>query len=313
MTKGKGARYSERSMVIYKVTFNERNKPDDTIPICNIDGLSCAELFSKFAIDSKDSLISLKSGNRFIKIFACDRDEQTVLIKVNSGSSGENVDVVDVESGDTEYTYGTDKAAMIDSRCFLSQSYGEAYALLCVEHTRNGAGDTALFDPFRRYLREKAPGAVVKFEALIEPEVIENFVSVENVEVKQYIEARDPMDLLVSEAEAVTTKLTHKRSKPFPISLYQKLLETKGRAVASLLGLDEHVFDDEGTEVTVTLKHKTGVKKTFVISDPLGVKIREVLNRDGEEPFDDERFVSECKLRCDSASCRLGRSWIDCG
>lgn len=306
VSEEKDAMYSERSMVLYKVTFNERNSPDEILSVLDIYGYSCVKLFCQFADTKRDELISLRSGNRFIKISAHDGAMQTVLIKINSGSSGENVDVVDAKSGDTEYTYGTDKAAMIDSRCFVSQSFGTSYALLCVEHTRNGAGDTALFDPFRSFLKDIAPKAVVKFEPLIEPEVIENFVGVESVEVKRYLEASDPMDLLVSEADTVTTRLTHKRGRSFPMDLYRWLVETKGRSAATLLSLDEHVFDDEGTEVLVTLKHKTGAKKTFVISDPLGVKIREVLNHDGERPFDDERFVCECESRCESAASRIG-------
>lgn len=298
--------YSERSMVLYKVTFNERNNPAEILSVRDIDGLTCIELFCQFVDAKKDELVSLRSGNRFIKLSGCKQAEETALIKVNSGSSGEDVDVIDVGSGDTEYSYGTDKAAMIDSRCYVSQTFGTSYAFLCVEHTRNGAGDTALFDPFRSFLRGKAPDVVVKFEPLIEPEVIENFISVENVEVKKYLEAGDPMDLLVSEADTVVTKLTHKRGRPFPMDLYRRLVDTKGRAAATLLGLDESTFDEEGTEVSVTLKHKSGAKKTFVISDPLGVKIREVLNRDGEKPFSDERFISECESRCDSAASHIG-------
>lgn len=306
MKKEKDNMYSERSMVLYKVTFNERNSPDEVLPIHDIDGLSCVELFYQFVDAKKDELISLRGGNKFIKISACEQVEDMALIKVTSGSSGENVDVVDVDSGDTEYTYGTDKAAMIDSRCLVSQLSGTSYAFLCVEHTRNGAGDTSLFDPFRSFLRDKAPKAVVKFETLIEPEVLENFISVENVEIKEYLEAGDQMDLLVLEAATRITKLTHKRGRSFPVDLYRKLVDTKGKAAATLLGIDERAFDEKSTEVSVTLKHRSGVKRTFIISDPLGVKIREVLNHDGEKPFTDERFISECESRCDSAASRIG-------
>lgn len=198
---------------------------------------------------------------------------------------------------------------MIFSRCFVSQNYGSGYALLCVEHTRNGAGDTALFEPFRRFLRDRVPDVVVKFEPLIEPEVIENFVSVESVEVKKYIKPGDAANLLVSEAATVSTKLMHKRAQPFSMGLYHSLVKTRGKAIASMIGLDETAFDEDGLEVLVTLKHRTGVTRTFVITDPLGVKIREVLNQNGTPPLDDSTFVSQCKDRCDSAAERIGVSW----
>lgn len=301
--------FSERSMVLYKVTFNERNNPDVIIPPQSIHGISCNALFTKFIKSNIKELIRLRTGNKFVKPISCSTNNDTVLITVSSGSSGENVDVVDIDSGSTEYQYGTDKAAMIYSRCFVSQKYGSGYALLCVEHTRNGAGDTFLFEPFRRFLRNRVPDVVVKFEPLIEPEVIENFVSLESIEVKKYIESGDPANLLISEAATVSMKLTHKRAQPFSMDLYHFLVKTRGKAIASMIGLDGTAFDDDDLEVHVTLKHRTGTKRTFVITDPLGVKIREVLNQDGTPPLDDDAFVSQCKERCDSAAERIGVSW----
>lgn len=309
MSKDKETMFSERSMVLYKMTFNERNDPDKIIHPQDIHGTSCNVLFSEFVENNIKDLIRLRTGNKFVKPISCSINNETILIKVSSGSSGENVDVIDIDSGSTEYQYGTDKAAMIYSRCFVSQNYGSGYALLCVEHTRNGAGDTALFEPFRRFLRDRVPNVVVKFEPLIEPEVTENFVSVESVEVRKYIKPGDTANLLVSEAATVSTKLMHKRAQPFSMGLYHSLVKTRGKAIASMIGLDETAFDEDGLEVLVTLKHRTGATRTFVITDPLGVKIREVLNQNGTPPLDDSTFVSQCKDRCDSAAERIGVSW----
>ena len=120
-------------MVLYKVTFNERNTPDEIIAPQDVRGSSCTALFSEFVENNVEELIRLRTGNKFVKPVSCKIDNGVVLIKVSSGSSGENVDVVDIGSGNTEYQYGTDKAAMIYSRCFISQNYGSGYALLCVE------------------------------------------------------------------------------------------------------------------------------------------------------------------------------------
>lgn len=108
-------------MVLYKVTFNERNDPKKTIQPQDVCGKSCSALFSDFIESNKRNLIKLRAGNKFVKPISCAINNETALIKVSSGSSGEDVDVVDVDSGSTEYQYGTDKAAMIDSRCFVSQ------------------------------------------------------------------------------------------------------------------------------------------------------------------------------------------------
>lgn len=83
-------------MVLYKVTFNERNTPDEIIAPQDVRGSSCTALFSEFVENNVEELIRLRTGNKFVKPVSCKIDNGVVLIKVSSGSSGENVDVVDI-------------------------------------------------------------------------------------------------------------------------------------------------------------------------------------------------------------------------
>lgn len=56
MAREKDTMYSERSMVLYKVTFNERNNPAEILSVRDIDGLTCIELFCQFVDAKKDEL-----------------------------------------------------------------------------------------------------------------------------------------------------------------------------------------------------------------------------------------------------------------
>lgn len=39
MAEARGEKYSERSMAIYKVTFNGRNNPNEKLPVQDVNGL----------------------------------------------------------------------------------------------------------------------------------------------------------------------------------------------------------------------------------------------------------------------------------
>ncbi|MDY3980431.1 MAG: hypothetical protein SOZ99_01990 [Paraeggerthella sp.] len=57
MSKDKETMFSERSMVLYKVTFNERNTPDEIIAPQDVRGSSCTALFSEFVENNVEELI----------------------------------------------------------------------------------------------------------------------------------------------------------------------------------------------------------------------------------------------------------------
>ena len=60
MSKDKETMFSERSMVFYKMTFNERNDPDKIIHPQDIHGTSCNALFSEFIEKNIKDLIRLR-------------------------------------------------------------------------------------------------------------------------------------------------------------------------------------------------------------------------------------------------------------
>ena len=220
--------------------------------------------------------------------------------------SGEAFDVVDVESAETIQSFDEGKAPLVESRCFFTTDYGRGWAFLCVEHVAHGAGDTVLFDPFRRHLFEVVPRVTMKREPVIEGKVVDNFLSVESVEVKLYRGFSDIADARIREGGYISYKLCHGRGKPFSLSVVDSL-KRLGRRSPVLYGLSGTVFDSDDSVIYVELKDKGGRTRRFLISEDLGMPFREVLNEAGSPPLDDQGFIDRCREGCDSVGDATGR------
>ena len=303
---GMDKKYAPRSMVIYKVSFNHRSEPDNLYDIDDIDGESFVEIFSEFCNRIRGSLIDAPSGSKHVIVDNIKSMENALLVDILSGASGEHVDVVDIKSVEKSFSYDWDKASMVHTRVYASIGHSLSYGYVCIEHTSIAAGDTILFNPFKRFLSEFDHDAVVRFEPVIEPEVIENFTSVENVTIKKYIEIGDIADGLIREGDCVTVTLNHKRNLPFNMGMLKELRRDRGKATA-LFGLRGNLFESDESIMTIELKGERGKKGKFVFGSGLDAKVREVLSDGGEPELCDDLFVAKCEERCELATKRMGR------
>lgn len=299
--------FAEHTMLLYKICFNERNKPEKPVKITDVDGFSLAELFERFCNECVGEFLTTKTGGRHINIHHCVKRGENVLVHLRSGKSGIPFDVIDIESTNTMESYDENAASMVPFRCFLSAEHGTGYALLCMEHVPNAAGDTVLFQPFAGFLRSVVPDVVMRPpEAISLPEVLDEFVSAESVEIKKYIEQSDFADSLIKEGDSVSFKLNHKRGRPFPVDIFRFLEDKKSRA--ALFSITGKLFDPERDRVFVSLKDKNGSTRRFKVGDSLSMRFREVLNPEGAPPLSDDEFVRFCMDRCREVEDRIGRS-----
>lgn len=300
------ANHAERSLLIYKVMLNRRGVASDPVYVDDVDGHAADDLFFGFCQKYRNDLIELGTASRLVRIRDCCRMGDGVLVRLMSGASGEAFDVVDVESAETVQSFDEGKAPLVESRCFFTTDYGRGWAFLCVEHVTHGAGDTVLFEPFRKYLSEVVPNVTMKREQVIEAKVVDNFLSVESVEVKRYLGFNDIADAMVQEGDYASYKLGHKRGRPFPLGIVDSL-KSLGRRSPVLYGIEGTVFDHEESSIYVDLKDKGGRTRRFLISEDLGMPFREVLNEAGSPPLDDQGFIDRCREGCDSVGDATGR------
>lgn len=300
------ARFAERSLLVYKVEFNRRRVVSERVFVDDVDGHAANDLFFKFCEKYRNDLIELRSGSRFIRIKSCRQIGGGVLVGLMSGVSGEAFDVVDVESAETIQSFDEGKAPLVESRCFFTTDYGRGWAFLCVEHVAHGAGDTVLFEPFRRYLFEVVPKVTMKRGLVIEAKVIDNFLSVESVEVKLCRGFNDIADAGIREGDYISYRLGHGRGNPFNLGIVDSL-KRLGRKSPVLYGLSGTVFDSDDAAIYIELKDRGGRTRRFLLSEDLGMPFREVLNEAGKPPLDDREFIERCKESCDSLGDAMGR------
>ncbi len=305
-------KHASHSMVMYKVTVNHRGDPEDLFSVNDINGRSLADLFVKFCNSEQGNFLTKEGVQKHVIVKGGEKlpGSEAALVHLASGSSGEHVEVFDTASAKKEYEFDSTRAAMVESRCYITCDHSDGYALMCVEHATNAAGDTILFTPFRQYLKVVDDEAVVNFEPIIEREVVENFTSVENVVVKKYLEPKDLTDTLLREGDCITLSLTHKRRNPFNKGILHELMKNRGRA-ATLFGLSGDLFDSPSTTITVQMKGANGRQGKFVIGSGIDAKVREVLNDNGQPPLNDSEFVEKCSDRCVLAAERLGTMFVD--
>lgn len=301
------AYYAPRSMVAYKISFNRRGRPDEVVPIDAIDGTSVGDLFFGFCQGDAGRLQEAATGGKYLRLFGARRIDDGVMAKLLSGLGGEERQVYDIKSAEKKFDIAESDASMVTVRCFLSwKRTGRGYAILCVEHASGAAGDTVLFRPFRSYLRSVAPNVVVDFEPVVEAEALESFSSLEEVEVKRYLEQGDLADRLTREGDYVAYKLGHMRGRPFGIGFVKELLTGKSDK-STLLGLRGTFLDSDRSVVSVSLKDRRGAVRKFELGESFGMKVREVLNDAGSPPVPDDEFIEVCEDRCATIAEKAGR------
>lgn len=294
-----------RSLSVYKAVLNERGDPTARVSVNDVGNYTLAEQFARFLEKNVNQILETKNSSKHIILKSCEKLDDSLLVKLVSGASGEHVDVVDVGSAEIDYSYDGDKASMVGTRLFLSCAHGDMYMLICVEHANNGAGETVLFDPFKGYLAQVVPNVVISYEPVLEAEVLESFDRVESVVVKKYLEPSDPSTVLVRAGDYIEVKLGHKRGRPFGMALLKELLSGNMRAT-TLYGLQGGILEGEGTMMTVSLKGPHSVSGKYVIGQGMHSKVHEVLNEKGEPVLSDDEFVSRCASRCAVIEGRLG-------
>jgi hypothetical protein len=310
MSSQQKAYYAARSMVIYRWSFHRRYKKDELFDIDDINGEHLCDLFMDFCSKRSQSLMALSNPSKYIAIGNTQKVTEGVLVAVESGLAGEERLVYNVSSAKSTKRIGVDEAAMVPLRLMLSwKGTGRKYALLCVEHAAGAAGDTALVDPFKRYLRDIDSGATLNTEPQIDLEALDSFQSLEGITVRKYRQASDIADQLSREGDVIEYHIGHKRGAPFQngLAFVKDLTNAAQGKRATMLGLKGTPLDSDESKTYVTLRSADGSTKKFELGGDYGMKIRELLNEAGQRPLSQDEFVERCNSRCASVVRNSGR------
>lgn len=102
-----------RSLSVYKAMLNERGDPTARVSVNDVGNYTLAEQFARFLEKNVNQILETKNSSKHIILKSCEKLDDSLLVKLVSGASGEHVDVVDVGSAEIDYSYDGDKASMV--------------------------------------------------------------------------------------------------------------------------------------------------------------------------------------------------------
>lgn len=309
--------YAERTLVVYKFTFNKRRHPDDVCSVYDLDGESILTHFSKFL----NSRVTPKLENENVKVFKFHKiesdpdkiesdSEKYILASIESGLAGEDRVIYEPSTNKNVGNINAEQATLVGTRVYLSvENTGDTYAILCVEHALSSAGDTIVPREFANYLRHAAPHVTMKYEAVTEKEAEDTFKSVEQISIKYYIKQNDISESLIKESDYVMLTYGHKKNRSFPTKILDAIRSKDARR-KTLVGYEQSIFDNEDAVVEVQMKNNVGRIKKFKLNDDFDMRIVELLNCNGDRPLSNNEFVKRCAEKLEDISNRLGRSML---
>ena len=85
-----------RSLSVYKAVLNERGDPTARVSVNDVGNYTLAEQFARFLEKNVNQILETKNSSKHIILKSCEKLDDSLLVKLVSGASGEHVDVVDV-------------------------------------------------------------------------------------------------------------------------------------------------------------------------------------------------------------------------
>lgn len=296
--------YAARSLVVYRVWFNLLRDTKKTIDPTDLDGNDILDLFDEFCTTNVCPS-QIETSERFIRFESCDRHQNHILVKFDSGRAGLHVSVLDTNTmQESGISYGEDMAGMVGSRMLLRRTRGLGYALVCIESVPNGGGVTAPLTMFRKFVRTRNLGVTMRFEHVQETEAIKAFSGIEEIELKRYARPDDVSNPTVINAGPITHRIGHKSRRLMPLELMKEFLLDR-RAVAEYVGVEAEYSGRE--ELYVTLRKIGGGSRKFMMGKDLAIPVREVLNESGVQPLSDNEFVAHAIDSCQRLEDTLDR------
>ena len=295
--------YARRTLVVYRVWFNEPRKTDEVFRIDDVVGHDALSFFEDFCRE-ENGLIQLRESERFLRIKDITRDDDWCFASIQSGRAGVVGSVVNTMTAEEAYGYGASEAGMVSSRFMFLRRRGYGYAIACVERVPNDAGSTAMLSAFANYFRNRKVRATFKCEQVKQEQALKAFKGIEDIEVRRYTKKSDRSDGLNVESKYISHIAKHKRGRLFPLHIARDIVDDK-RSLTSMLGIPETF---EGREdIRIRLKGMDGSSRTFVLGDDIHVPFVEVLNDSGERPLSDNDFLNRCNEITESVCDHLDR------
>lgn len=229
---------------------------------------------------------------------------RVTIVELSVGSTGETGEVVNSETGESEFQLTAEHAPTGLTRVVLLVPETGQSAFFMSETSRRGSGGTRLRRLFESYVTRQFKLIKMDSETVSEGEAWVEHANLKEVELRVEGRAVDIADGLDVEVGAFSHIARPKRRAFFQKDLIGELARDK-RAARAVVGLPTNVGSDR-EDVYVTLADGARQKK-FLVDGGGAPSFRLVLNQDGQSPLTDIELVDICVSQLSELSGRTGR------
>ncbi|MGP4994882.1 MULTISPECIES: hypothetical protein [Glutamicibacter] len=286
---------ARRVLTIHELTFREKGKREGAgrvfAPV-DLLGSDLLDIFSDWLsrLTREDTVD--KSKNTWVNVTGISRyASRVVVVETSVGSSGESGEVVDSETGESEFQLSSRHAPTGTTRTLLLVPEKGRSAFLMTESSRRGAGGIRLRQLFSEHIADLLRLIKMDCSAVSEGDAWAEHAKLKEVELRVEGKSVDAADGVHVEVGAISHIARPHRRAFFNQDLLGKLATDKSAAKRVVgIPVDE---DHEKEDIYVTLVDGERQKK-FLVDGGGAPSFRLVLNEDNTEQLIVDDLVAKC-------------------
>lgn len=290
-----GEQMARRVLTIHELTFREKGKREGAgrvfAPV-DLLGSDLLDIFSDWLsrLTREDTVD--KSKNTWVNVTGISRyASRVVVVETSVGSSGESGEVVDSETGESEFQLSSRHAPTGTTRTLLLVPEKGRSAFLMTESSRRGAGGIRLRQLFSEHIADLLRLIKMDCSAVSEGDAWAEHAKLKEVELRVEGKSVDAADGVHVEVGAISHIARPHRRAFFNRDLLGKLATDKSAAKRVVgIPVDE---DHEKEDIYVTLVDGERQKK-FLVDGGGAPSFRLVLNEDNTEQLIVDDLVAKC-------------------
>lgn len=296
---------AERSMIMYGLRFNVRQKPEKVVYPRDINGENLLEVFDGWCNENMNAALHRASSDDWIwiKRISVDQNKNVACVDIQTGKAGEAGELVDTSESNPSIPFSEYHAPTVDARVVLYVPPKCDVAYACVEHVVHGGSDIFFLDSFKRGFDERFPKITLNRVRVIETmDLWKQFEGMSEIELRFMSPSKDIADGPCMKDGFLSYRLQHRRSKRFSLGLFESIRNDPREALELILpnSMNKENLEELNPDIYVTLTDNNGDERKFAIEGLPSAPFRQILpsGSDRQGKMTDAEYTNYCVKAC---------------
>ncbi|PWL79357.1 MAG: hypothetical protein DBY20_05705 [Coriobacteriia bacterium] len=296
---------AERSMIMYGLRFNVRQKPEKVVYPRDINGENLLEVFDDWCNENMNAALHRASSDDWIwiKRIGVDQNKNVACVDIQTGKAGEAGELVDTSESNPSIPFSEYHAPTVDARVVLYVPPKCDVAYACVEHVVHGGSDIFFLDSFKRGFDGRFPKITLNRVRVIETmDLWKQFEGMSEIELRFMSPSKDIADGPCMKDGFLSYRLQHRRSKRFSLGLFESIRNDPREALELILpnSMNKENLEELNPDIYVTLTDNNGDERKFAIEGLPSAPFRQILpsGSDRQGKMTDAEYTNYCVKAC---------------